>query len=104
MAAQHRISENEKVNIMHAVILLIIKLKFMNVNKKALSAGKRSFSASYCCIDPSESVKVACMASSPCGFSALLDSTTACGLSSNYPGQVQVESLKNCTRDISRHC
>ena len=58
---------------------------------------------SYCCIDPSESVKVACMASPSCGFSALLDSTTACGLSSDYPGQVEVESLKNCTRDISRH-
>ena len=43
------------------------------------------------------------MASPSCSFSALLDSTTACGLSSDYPGQVEVESLKNCTRDISRH-
>ena len=43
------------------------------------------------------------MASPSCGFSALLDCTTACGLSSDYPGQVEVESLRNCTRDISRH-
>ena len=43
------------------------------------------------------------MASPSCSFSALLDSTTACGLSSDYPGHVEVESLRNCTRDISRH-
>ena len=43
------------------------------------------------------------MASPSCSFSALLDSTTTCGLSSDYPGQVEVESLRNCTRDISRH-
>ena len=43
------------------------------------------------------------MASPSCSFSAILDSTTACGVSSDYPGQVEVESLRNCTRDISRH-
>lgn len=43
------------------------------------------------------------MASPSCSFSAALDSTTACGLSSDYTGQVEVESLRNCTRDISRH-
>ena len=43
------------------------------------------------------------MASPSGSFSALLDSTTACGLSSDYPGQVEVESLRNCTRDIPRH-
>ena len=43
------------------------------------------------------------MVSASCSFSALLDSTIACGLSSDYPGQVEVESLRNCTRDISRH-
>ena len=43
------------------------------------------------------------MASPSCSFSALLGSTTACGLSSDYPGQVEVESLGNCTRDISSH-
>ena len=35
------------------------------------------------------------MASPSCSISALLDS--------DYLGQVEVESLKNCTRDISRH-
>ena len=43
------------------------------------------------------------MASPSCSFSALLDSTIACGLSSNYPGQAEVQSLRNCTRDIPRH-
>ena len=43
------------------------------------------------------------MASPFYSFSALLDSTIACGLSSDYPGQVEVESLRNCTRDIPRH-
>ena len=43
------------------------------------------------------------MASPSCGFSAVLDSTIACGLSSDYPGQVEVESLRNCTRDIPTH-
>ena len=35
------------------------------------------------------------MASPSCSISALLDS--------DYTGQVEDESLKNCTRDISRH-
>ena len=39
------------------------------------------------------------MTSPSCSFSALLDSTIACGLGSDYPGQVDVESLRNCTRD-----
>jgi len=38
-----------------------------------------------------------------CSFSALLDRVTACGLSCDYPGHVEVVSLKECTRDISRH-
>ena len=43
------------------------------------------------------------MASPSCSFSALLDSPTACGLSSDYLGQVEVKSSRNCTRDIFRH-
>ena len=43
MAAQHRIKEDEELNITHVVILLLIKLKFMKINKKALSTGKSSF-------------------------------------------------------------
>lgn len=39
-----------------------------------------------------------------CSFSGLLHDTTPCGLSSDYPGQVKVLALRNCTRDISRHC
>ena len=38
-----------------------------------------------------------------CSFSALLERVSACGLSSDYPGHVDVVSLKECTRDISRH-
>ena len=36
-------------------------------------------------------------------FSALLKRVTECGLSSDYPGHVEVVSLKECTRAISRH-
>ena len=43
------------------------------------------------------------MASPSSSFSALLESTTACGLSSDSPGQVEVESLRNFTGDIPRH-
>ena len=43
------------------------------------------------------------MASASCSSSSLLDSTITCGLSSDYPGQVEVQSLRNCTRDIPRH-
>ena len=39
-----------------------------------------------------------------CSFSGLLHDATPCGLSSDYPGQVEVLALRNCTRDISRHC
>lgn len=39
-----------------------------------------------------------------CSFSGLLHDDTPCGLSSDYPGQVEVLALRNCTRDISRHC
>ena len=38
-----------------------------------------------------------------CSFFALLERVTACGLSCDYPGHVDVVSLKECTRDISRH-
>jgi len=38
-----------------------------------------------------------------CSFSAFLERVTACGLSSDYPGHVEVVSLKKCARDISRH-
>ena len=37
-----------------------------------------------------------------CSFSTLLERVTACGLSSCYPGHVEVVSLKECTRHISR--
>lgn len=43
------------------------------------------------------------MASPSCSFSARLDGATACGLSRDYPTQVEVVSLKDCTRDVSRH-
>ena len=39
-----------------------------------------------------------------CSFSGLLHDATPCGLSSDYPGQVEVLALRNCTREISRHC
>ena len=35
-----------------------------------------------------------------CSFSTLLERVTACGLSSCYPGHVEVVSLKECTRHI----
>ena len=38
-----------------------------------------------------------------CRFSTLLEMVTVCGLSSYYPGHVEVVSLKECTRHISRH-
>ena len=37
-------------------------------------------------------------------FSGLLHEATSCGLSSDHPSQVEVLALRNCTRDISRHC
>ena len=43
MAAEHRITQDEQLNITHVVILLLIKLKFMKINKKALSASVRFF-------------------------------------------------------------
>ena len=43
------------------------------------------------------------MALPSCSFSALLESMTACGLDSDYPGQVEVESSRNFTGDIPRH-
>ena len=36
-------------------------------------------------------------------FSTLLGRVTVCGLSSCYPAHVEVVSLKECTRHISRH-
>ena len=36
-------------------------------------------------------------------FSTLLERVTARGLSSCYPGHVEVVSLKECTRHISRY-
>lgn len=38
-----------------------------------------------------------------CSFSALVDECTPCGISSEYQGHVEVVSLKDCTRDVSRH-
>ena len=38
-----------------------------------------------------------------CSFSTLLERVTARGLSSCYPGHVEVASLKECTRHISWH-
>ena len=43
MALQHRITEDEQLNITHVAILLLIKLKFMKINKKVLSASNSSF-------------------------------------------------------------
>ena len=37
MAAQHRITEDEQLNITHVVILLLIKVKFMKININAVS-------------------------------------------------------------------
>ena len=45
--------------------------------------------------------KVACMASPSRSFSALLNSSTASGLSSNYPGQVEGWVIK-CTKKAYR--
>ena len=39
-----------------------------------------------------------------CSFSGLLHDATPCGLSSDYLDQVEVLALRNCTRDMSRHC
>ena len=36
-------------------------------------------------------------------FSTLLERVTVCGFSSCYPGHVEVVSLKECTKHISRH-
>ena len=44
------------------------------------------------------------MASRSCSFSALIQGATTCGLSSDYPGQVEVVPLRDCTRDVSGHC
>ena len=38
-----------------------------------------------------------------CSFSTLLERVTACGLSSCYPGHVEVVSLKECTGHIPGH-
>ena len=38
-----------------------------------------------------------------CSFATLLERVTVCGLSSCYPGHVDVVSLKECTRHILRH-
>ena len=38
-----------------------------------------------------------------CSFSTLLERVAVCVLSSCYPGHVEVVSLKECTRHISRH-
>ena len=49
---------------------------------------------------------MACMATPSCSVSALLDSTTVFGLSSDYPGQVELESFKNLLEtspDIARY-
>ena len=56
VAAQHRITGDEELNITHVVILLLIKLKFMEINKKAPSTGKSSFLRVIVlqCIHPSE--------------------------------------------------
>ena len=43
------------------------------------------------------------MASPSCSFSSLLDSPCPCGLSTDYPGQVEVLSLRDCTKDVSGH-
>ena len=38
-----------------------------------------------------------------CSFSTLLERVTACGLSSCYPGHVEVVSLKECARHLQLH-
>jgi len=38
-----------------------------------------------------------------CSFSTLLERVTVCGLSSCHAGHVEVVSLKECARHISRH-
>ena len=43
------------------------------------------------------------MASLSCTFSPLLDNTTACGLCSDYLSHLDDFSLKDCTREVSRH-
>lgn len=101
MWAQRKFTEDEGLNITHVVILLLIKINLISINKKALLAGKSSF-LRVIWLYWSE-WEVACMATPSCSVSALLDSTTVFGLSNDYPGQVELESFKNCTWDISRH-
>ena len=43
------------------------------------------------------------MASPSCSFSSSLDSPCHCGLSTDYPAQVEVISLRDCTKDVSGH-
>ena len=43
------------------------------------------------------------MASLSCSFSALLQGAGNCGLSSDYPDQTEIVSLRDCTREVSRH-
>lgn len=39
-----------------------------------------------------------------CSYSALLDKPTSpCGLSNDYPGQLECVPLKDCTKDVTGH-
>lgn len=38
-----------------------------------------------------------------CSYSGLLDKASSCGLSSDYPGQLECVALKECTKDVTGH-
>ncbi len=38
-----------------------------------------------------------------CSYSRLLDQPGPCGLSGDYPGQVECVPLKDCTKDVTGH-
>lgn len=38
-----------------------------------------------------------------CSYSTLLNTTSPCGESSDYPGQVECVALKDCAKDVSGH-
>ena len=38
-----------------------------------------------------------------CSYSTLLNTTSPCGESIGYPGQVECVALKDCAKDVSGH-
>ena len=38
-----------------------------------------------------------------CSYSVLLNNPSACGLSSDYPSQLECVAVKDCTKDVTGH-